>query len=301
MTFSAQQLRDIVHGTGEYKVQGIQEAMRFCTHLAKSHYENFPVGSLLVPRNKRSLVHAAYAFARIGDDIADEDNGLSPDERIFLLKSMERSLKEDVYTSSPIFIAIHHVMRELNIPAELPARLLVAFRKDAAFQQPQSFQDIESYCHYSANPVGELVLAVFSERNANTIRYSNAVCTALQMTNFWQDLSRDIPRSRVYIPAQVLNKHNVTIQDLYSDSKNTSISHVMEELIAETKTHFELGKNLLDFVTSKRLRWELAFTIAGAETVLDGVENIASKILYTRPSLSAKHSLSILRRTLSLV
>lgn len=295
--YTAQQLRDIVSGSNDFKTQGLDEAMRFCTHLAKSHYENFPVGSLLVPRSKRGLIHGAYAFARIGDDIADEENGLSPDERIFLLKHMERALHEDVYTTSPIFIAMHHVMRVLNIPPSLPSRLLTAFRKDAAFQQPETFDDIESYCHFSANPVGELVLAVFEDRNEETIRFSNSICTALQMTNFWQDVSRDLVRDRVYIPASLLSQHNVDIHN----TTTVAFEAVVQDLIRETRRHFENGKKLLHSVTVKRLRWELAFTIAGAECVLAQTATLGGKILESRPSLSARNALTIVNNARKIV
>lgn len=185
-------------------------AYRYCLRLARSHPENFFVGSLFLPRAERRHLAAVYAYARLADDIADGD--LRPATKLEALDLWERQLDDCLrgVATHPVFVALGATLRERELPVEPFRDLLRAFRYDAEFQPFATFQDLLGYCRHSANPVGRIVLAVLGVRLEELWVLSDHLCTALQLTNFWQDLSRDLACGRLYLPLEDLARFGVS-------------------------------------------------------------------------------------------
>ena len=178
-----------------------RDAFAYCERLARTHYENFPVASLALPARIRPYVAAVYAFARTADDYADE--GERPrEERLALLDEWESQLHRayEGEATHPVFIAVMATAEETGIPKQLLLDLLHAFRMDVTVRTYQSFTDVLDYCRYSANPVGRLVLHLFGQSRAETTAPSDAVCTGLQLANFYQDYAVDRLKGRCYVP-----------------------------------------------------------------------------------------------------
>jgi hydroxysqualene synthase len=221
------------------------EAYAYCRKVATEHYENFPVVSVLVPRAMRDHLFAIYAFARVADDIADEGSAESSD-RVAALLALGHGLRQGV-DDDPVMVAVRATIQSCNLPLELFDRLLTAFERDADFQAPESWDDVKEYCHYSANPVGELFLRLAYGTQVppvEAIAASNDICTALQITNFLQDIGVDLERGRNYIPL--------------SD----------DETIERTTYLYATGSSVIRFIPSWRLKAELWAIIHGGKTML---------------------------------
>lgn len=288
--FTLQELFELASpGGGRFSVHSADEAKEFCRKIAVSHYENFPVGSLLIDKKNREHFYSVYAFARIADDISDEfhDNA---ELRIDALDSMAELAEEAAANSSgssnPLLLALRETMKSKGIPPEPMKKLLVAFKQDIYFKQPGCIADLDDYCMYSANPIGELVLRIFGEYNAETAPLSDKICTGLQLVNFWQDFSRDLPQGRLYIPVDIIEKYNIEPKDILV--RKTGIARLdilLDELYSETGKYFVSGTPLLRSIRNARLRTELALTIRGGMHVLGRVKELGTSILFNRPKL----------------
>ncbi|MBK6761023.1 MAG: squalene/phytoene synthase family protein [Ignavibacteria bacterium] len=182
----------------------VDEAYAHCANVARRHYENFPVASVLVPLRMRKHLFAIYAFSRLADDIADEPWTTDTSARIAALDELEQKLvgSSDI-SEDPVFVALHQTIKEARLPLAPFLRLLTAFKSDVNFVTPTTWEDVLAYCSNSADPVGELFLRLDHngrEPSAEAIACSNAICTALQITNFLQDLGTDLQRGRSYLP-----------------------------------------------------------------------------------------------------
>lgn len=268
----------------------IEEAYAFCKKVAIDHYENFPIGSWLIPRDSRRFFYSIYAFARLADDLADESElNLSPDDRIQSLNKLGECLSllqnsEDI--NNPIFLALRDTIEKKELPLLPFQKLLEAFKMDVNFVQPNDFEDLEKYCFYSANPIGELVLRLFNEYNEKSARFSDMICTGLQLANFWQDLSRDLPKGRIYIPKIVLDNVKLTTEDLFLMRKRENIEICLKELIEKTKWYFLNGWQILIYISDKRLKFELNTIIFGGLRILKKESKLGIRILQKRPKLS---------------
>ena len=271
---------------GRYKANSLDEANKFCREIAESHYENFPVASKLMPEKERQDVFNIYAFARIADDIGDELK-VSPEEKIKALNKYEELLFDAELISAtqgnPVFIALNNTVKAKSLPKETLQRLLTAFKMDSDFVQPNTYEDIENYCHYSANPIGELVLRVFRLWNKVTEPLSNAVCTGLQVANFWQDLSRDIPNGRIYIPKSVLEEYS--IENINTCDKET-LNDLMFELCNYSESLLLQGLKLPRKLKPFKLKLEIAATIEGGLKIVNETRRLQSRIFTERPELS---------------
>lgn len=253
-------------------------AYTHCARIAASHYENFPVASVLVPLRMRKHLVAFYAFSRKADDIADEPWTSSRDARLQALAELNAAIT-DVRspTADPVIIAVRASLRDTGI-SHLPLlRLLEAFRRDVLFRAPDTWDDLVAYCTFSANPVGELFLRLdhgSSPVPTATLDASNAICTALQITNFLQDLRLDLQRGRRYLPLPI------------------------DEVIARTHRLFQSGRPVADAAHSTRVRLELRAIIAGGETMLELCRRRRS--IDERPSLSVRHLPMLVARFLRL-
>ncbi len=261
--------------------------------MARAHYENFPVASRLLPAAMRPHVAAVYAWARTADDIADE--GSAPaEERLARLDAWQRRLHAavaiDRSETAPhahedlIVLALAHSIRLLDLPITLFDDLLSAFGQDTMTTRYGSWPDVFDYCRRSANPVGRLVLRIAGYRDEALDRSSDALCTALQLTNFWQDFSRDWIMGRLYVPRDVTAACRAREMDLDGPLLNDAWTAAMRQCVDQTRAQFEAGRAVCDGVAG-RLRYELRFTWLGGMRTLEQVERTGPRLRSHRPAI----------------
>lgn len=287
-----------------------------CSRLARAHYENFPVASRLLPSGLRRHVAAVYAFARSADDIADEP-GRQPVERLALLNDYRDrltggrpgdangGLRVPGLAAVPghpapdlIFPALVDTIDRFGLPLSLFTDLLSAFEQDVTTTRYASWNDVLDYCRRSANPVGRIVLRLNGYRDDWLDAASDAVCTALQLVNFWQDLAVDWARGRLYVPADVWEPRGARLEDLdrgvWSEAWHASLG----ECGGRTRVLFARGREVCDGVGG-RLRYELRATWLGGSRILDGLEEGGFDVFHARPSLGLPDAMVIACRTLA--
>jgi phytoene synthase len=270
------------------------DAFAVCEALAREHYENFPVASLLVPRTHRRFVAAVYAFARTADDFADE--GTRPaEERLRLLDDWEEKLQAcyNGEASHPVFVALRATIRATGLPQEPLRALLRAFRMDVTRTRYATFDELLGYCVNSANPVGRLVLHLFSASTAETLPLSDHICTALQLANFWQDIGLDWARGRMYLPLEDLRRFGYTEDDLAGGVADDRFRALLRFQVERTRRFFAAGAPLIG-CTRGRLRMELAATLRGGRAILEGIEKGGYDTLRRRPVLRRRDTLLML-------
>lgn len=272
MQFSKEEYIDLTELEATlFNTENIADSYSFCEKIATTHYENFPVASILIPKNERQHFYAIYAFARIADDISDEIKTLDADRKIELLNNFYNNLDlvfKGTQSNNPIFSALNQTISKKRIDINLFKKLIFAFVWDIEREngnadfQANSYDDLISYCDNSANPIGELVLTLFSENTQSNIELSNKICTALQLINFWQDLSIDLRNKRLFIPKQILNEYNIEIsltEDLFqlNDNDNNQTA-MLDELYNYTEAMLLEGTHLVSKLKSFRLKLEIA-------------------------------------------
>jgi hydroxysqualene synthase len=275
--------------------RALDRAYAACAALAANHYENFPVASRLLPASMRPHVAAVYAFARVADDIADEGPD-SPGVRRARLRAWQQRLHEAARGPHPtsnesrddlIFVALGHSIRELDLPLQLFDDLLSAFAQDTMMPRYDSWADLFDYCRRSANPVGRLVLRIGGYRDDTADRSSDALCTALQLANFWQDFGRDWRAGRLYVPREVYEAAGASVDDLAAGHFTSAWADALTRCVARTHECFEQGRLVCDHVRG-RLRFELRLTWLGGSSILDRVEQQHTQLLTARPTLGAR-------------
>ncbi len=262
-------------------VPDLENAYRYCRRITVSHYENFPVASILIPRVLRKHISAIYAFARTADDFADEEQ--NRDKLLNWRRQLHACLEQS--PSHPVFIALADTIRQFDLPIRWLDDLLTAFLLDLDKMRFESLTDLEHYCHFSANPVGRIVLWIFGYRSEELMEKSDAITTALQLTNFWQDISIDLKRDKIYIPMDLMDKYKIREDTILKQEVTGNFVPMMEFLIDYTNNLYARGLTLPSDV-SGRLRMELRFTIAGGRKILQKVEKNKEKLLYYRPALT---------------
>ncbi len=268
-------------------------AYAWCERLAREHYENFPVASRLLPARMRPHIAAIYAFARIADDFADEP-GLESDERLRRLDEWEGHLEgrqrvadtQESPVAGPVFLALHDTIARGNLPVQLFRDLLSAFRQDVTVKRYDSWEALLDYCRRSANPVGRLVLRVAGYDDSKLDAASDALCTALQLTNFWQDLERDWANGRLYVPGDETARAGAHDRDLDARRMSPAWQVALAAATARTRELFAAGRPVCDGVAG-RLRWELRLTWLGGSRILDKLEQNAFDVFRHRPTLGA--------------
>jgi squalene synthase HpnC len=279
----------------------LDEAYATSARLARNHYENFPVASYLLPSRMRPQVAAVYAYARVADDIADEGH-VAQGLRLVRLDEWTRRLHasvgegpQEAYAGSvldaevaslapAIFLAVGHTIRTAALPVQLFDDLVSAFRQDITVTRYDSWPSLLDYCRRSANPVGRLVLRIGGWRNDALDTSSDALCTALQLTNFWQDFLVDWRRGRLYLPAEERESAGASLDALdrgeWTDEWRAALAHAT----VRTRSLFEAGRAVCDGVTG-RLRFELRATWLGGVRVLDRLEAQGFDVFHQRPAL----------------
>lgn len=282
-----------------------------CERLAREHYENFPVASLLLPRAMRRHVAAVYAFARVADDFADEGD-LPVKERHALLDDWLARLRQAVLPSPPasaavgraeqqphdlLFAALGHTIRERQLPVGLFEDLVDAFRQDTVKTRYETFDELLDYCRRSANPVGRLVLRIAGHDDERMDAASDRVCTALQLTNFWQDLARDWARGRLYVPLDEMRAAGACERDLDRGLLTPAWRSVLSSLVQRTRSLFEQGRSVAD-LASGRLAFELKLTWLGGWRILARVEQQQYDVFARRPTLGKGDAAAIVWRAM---
>jgi len=275
------------------------EAERYTRWLARHHYENFNVVSWLLPRRLRQHFYNLYAYCRWSDDLGDEV--ADPAHALALLDAWEDELR-GIYggargPSHPVLIALRETIRAKDIPVEPFADLLRAFRQDQTVRRYATWDDMLGYCVYSANPVGRLVLYLCDYRDAERQQLSDCTCTALQLANFWQDVSRDLDKGRIYIPVEALAAHGLSEVEIVSRRFDARYVALMKDLIARTRALFAEGLPLVRSVEGT-LRVDIELFSRGGLAILDAIERLGYNTLEHRPALTKATELGLLARSL---
>jgi squalene synthase HpnC len=263
------------------------------------HYENFPVASTLLPARYRRAVVAIYRFARAADDIADEGDA-SPSERLAALGRFQASLdaiERGEPTPAPPFPELAAAIGTHRLPIALFRDLLSAFAQDVEVTRYPTFTALADYCSRSANPVGRLLLALYGVDDETSGRRSDAICTALQLANFWQDVAIDWRKGRVYLPLEDLSRFGVDLAQIAEGTCDARWSRLMRFQTERTRALFDEGAAL-----PRRLPWragiELRAVIAGGRRILQRIDRIDGDVFTRRPVLTGRDWLVVACRTL---
>jgi len=262
------------------------------------------VGSFLLPKEKRRYIWALYAYARAADDFADE--GRNPNEsekeitfRLNQLDEWECKLEgcQRSQSDHPIFIALQETIRQCGIPLQLLKDLLTAYRMDVQKKRYTNFEEVLTYCRYSANPVGRLVLHTFGYNDETLFQQSDSICTALQLTNFWQDIKIDLEKDRIYLPQDEMKKWGVTEEDLHREEVTTAFQSLVRAQAEKTAQIFNLGLPLTSCV-GKDLKLEMRLTWLGGTTILRKTIQNRYDVFKNRPILTFKDKVTLLFQAL---
>ena len=255
---------------------------------ARKHYENFPVVSLLIPKELRKHIAIIYLFARTADDIADEGN-LSENERLQQLNDFENSLHNLLIGNfkSHFEEALHHTIIQKNLTPQMFYDLLKAFKQDVIKKRYENYDELLFYCKHSANPIGRLILELFNIRSEEAFNYSDKICTALQLTNFYQDIEIDYQKGRIYFPQDELQRFEVTENMFAMKENNVNLKKLLRHNIERTQKMFDEGKNLLKFLNG-RLKFEIKWTILGGGKILQKIKEKDYNIFNARPKLTKR-------------
>lgn len=254
-----------------------------------AHYENFPVASILCPPHLRPAIVAIYGFARTADDLADEGDAL-PAQRLADLAALGADLGAIAANAAPsarwasVFTALKTAMQRHQLPPALLADLLSAFEQDVVKTRYATQAELSDYCRRSANPVGRLLLHLYQVHDMQALAESDAVCSALQLINFWQDLSVDLPRGRVYLPADALQAHGVHEAELLRLTANSNTINLIAAQAMKARAMMLFGSKLVHKVPG-RGGWELRLVVQGGLRILDKIEALGFNTLRRRPQL----------------
>jgi squalene synthase HpnC len=274
------------------------DARRYCESLARRHYENFHVVSILLPSRLRTHFYPVYAYCRWADDLGDETG--DPARSLALLDRWEEEL-DACYRGEarhPVFVALRETIEQCEIPSEPFRDLITAFRQDQIKTRYQTFAEVLDYCRYSANPVGRLVLYVCGYRDPERQLLSDFTCTALQLANFWQDVERDYRIGRIYIPLDAMARHGYSEGDLAAGRYNESFANLLCELVERTRELFHKGLPLIARV-DRRLAVDIELFSRGGMEILRRIERRNYNMLARRPALDASDKALLLASTLA--
>jgi squalene synthase HpnC len=277
------------------RAPSLQEARRYCSRLAHSHYENFSVVTWFLPKHLHQHFYNVYAYCRISDDLGDEVG--DPQQSLVLLDQWEAEL-EQCYSGEPrhpVFVALRPTVRELEIPQHEFSDLLQAFRQDQTTTRYPTFADVLGYCRYSANPVGHLVLYLCGYRDAERQKLSDYTCTALQIANFWQDVARDRDNGRIYLPLEDLANYGVTEDDIAHRRATPAFVEMMKFEVARAREWFQMGLPLARMV-DRPLALDIELFSRGGLEILNAIERQRYDVLSRRPVISKSRKLWLLAR-----
>jgi squalene synthase HpnC len=271
------------------------EAQEYCRRLARTHYENFSVATWFLPQRLRQDFFNVYAYCRISDDLGDEVG--DPNVSLQLLDQWEAEL-DACYAGSPrhpVFVALAETVRKCEIPKQAFVDLLTAFRQDQRVSRYSTFEDVLAYCRYSANPVGHLVLYVCGYRDAERQALSDFTCTALQLANFWQDVSVDYANGRIYLPLEDLRRFGVTEGDIAAQRNTSAFCDMMRFEVERARDWFSRGLPLIGKV-DRDLSLDIELFSRGGQEILNAIEAQGCNVLGRRPAISKSRKLALVAR-----
>jgi squalene synthase HpnC len=274
------------------------DAREYCRRLARSHYENFSVASWFLPERLRQHFFNVYAYCRISDDLGDEVGDTAAS--LWLLDQWENELNacyggDHTRPRHPVFVALAETVRKFEIPKHEFADLLTAFRQDQTTTRYETFDDLLGYCRYSANPVGHLVLYLCGYRDPERRLLSDYTCTALQLANFWQDVSADFAKGRIYLPVEDLRRFGVS-EGAIRDGDNTSAFREMLKFEVErAREWFAQGLPLIAKV-DRALAIDIELFSRGGREILNAIERQDYAVLGKRPAISKTRKLALVAR-----
>jgi squalene synthase HpnC len=273
----------------------LPEAYAYCERLARTHYENFSVATWFLPKRLRQHFFNVYAYCRISDDLGDETGDTAAS--LELLDEWETELNA-CYLGSPrhpVFVALAGTVRQFDVPKHEFSDLLRAFRQDQTVTRYESFEDLLGYCRYSANPVGHLVLYLGGYRDPERQQLSDYTCTALQLANFWQDVSPDFQKGRVYLPLEDLRKYGVTEATIASTQNTSQFIELMRFEVQRARQWFDRGLPLVGKV-GRELAIDLQLFSRGGQEILNAIERQGYAVLGNRPAISKSRKLALVAR-----
>ena len=270
-----------------------EEAREYTRWLATSHYENFHVVSVLLPKRLHQDFYNVYAFCRWADDLGDEMG--DPAESLRLLAWWRGEL-EAMFAGEakhPVFVALKETARTHNLPREPFEDLIGAFVRDQTVHRYEDWDDLRDYCRGSANPVGRLVLRLCGYADARRDAWSDAICTGLQLANFWQDVAVDLTKDRIYLPMAVLKRHGCEVEDVIALRFTPAFREAMREAVGEARRLFLEGAPLIGSV-DRRLGFDLDLFRSGGMRVLEKIERLDYNVLARRPAISKVERVGLL-------
>jgi len=276
------------------------QARAYTRWLATHHYENFHVVSFLLPKRLHQDFYNVYAYCRWADDLGDEIGDTAESLRLLEWWRGELERLYAGHATHPVFVALRPTVERYGIPREPFADLIRAFVQDQTVTRYRDFEELFGYCRCSANPVGRLVLYLCGYSDAERQRLSDATCTALQLANFWQDVTVDLRKDRVYIPLDVMARHGYTVEDLFAHRFTPAFREVMREIVAVARGMFHEGLPLVRTV-DRRLALDLDLFNRGGMRVLDKIEQQGFDVLRARPAISKVERVALLVQSLARV
>jgi len=273
----------------------LDESQAYCRRLARTNYENFSVATWFLPKKLRQDFLNVYAYCRISDDLGDEVGDASAS--LALLDEWQGQL-DACYAGAPrhpVFVALAETVRKFDIPKHEFSDLLIAFRQDQTMTRFRTFDDVLGYCRYSANPVGHLVLYLCGYRDAERQQLSDYTCTALQLANFWQDVSIDYGKGRIYLPLEDLRRYSVGEDDLAHNRNTPAFCEMLKFEVERARQWFRRGLPLVGKV-DKALAVDLELFSRGGQEILNAIERQGFAVLGRRPVISKTRKLALVAR-----
>ncbi|MDX2268047.1 MAG: squalene synthase HpnC [Bryobacter sp.] len=269
----------------------LDESLAYTKWIATGHYENFHVVSFLLPKELHQDFYNVYAYCRWADDLGDEIGDTA--ESLRLLGWWREQLWDEGQARHPVFVALRPTMERRGLSRIHFENLIRAFEQDQTKTRYRDWAELEDYCVYSANPVGRLVLELCGYRDEARAKLSDATCTGLQLANFWQDVSVDLEKGRIYLPLEVLARHGVSEAEVQGRRHSDRFAAAMREAVEKAREYFRVGKRLVPTL-DPQLALDIALFNAGGEKILDKVEQQGYAVLDKRPKIGKGERVSLL-------
>jgi squalene synthase HpnC len=269
------------------------EARDYTRWLATHHYENFHVVSFLLPKRLHQDFYNVYAYCRWADDLGDEMGGRAESLRLLDWWRTELDAMYQGRATHPVFVALRDTVRKYGIPRQPFADLIQAFVQDQTVTRYRNWDEVLAYCRYSANPVGRLVLYLCGHSDEERQRLSDATCTALQLANFWQDVTVDLQKDRIYIPLDVMERHGYAVEELLARRFTPAFREVMREIVGKARGLFLEGAPLVRRL-DRRLALDIDLFSRGGLRVLRKIERQGYDVLAARPAISKAERVRLL-------
>jgi squalene synthase HpnC len=274
----------------------LAEAQEYCRRLARSHYENFSVATWFLPERLRQHFFNIYAYCRISDDLGDEVG--DPHASLEMLDQWQAEL-DSCYAGNPrhhVFVALAETVHKFDIPKQPFDDLLKAFRQDQTVTRFERFEDLLGYCRYSANPVGHLVLYLCGYRDPDRQALSDSTCTGLQLANFWQDVSDDHSKGRIYLPLEDLRRYGVSEEDISAARNTPAFCEMLQFEVKRARPWFQQGLPLAGRV-DRELAVDIELFSRSGQEILNAIERQGYAVLGRRPAISRTRKLALVARS----